>query len=532
MVALAKRKRDEFQAFYTNCNHITSYMVGLLECESGMSVLEPCAGDGAFIDEILRQKCNVYISAFDMNLESVSCLQKKYHDTNDIKIKQADFAFIDSAPIYDRVIANPPYGAYQTPEKRLQLKAAYPNIYAKETYGIFLVRAMEMLKPNGRLVFIIPDTFLTLHMHEGLRKKLLLNYKIESITLFPSKFFPGVNFGYAGLSIISIIKEAPACNWRFPIYKGLESPEDLSYLLTQQKIEFKIDELCYEKLQNNPSKSFYLSAGSWVENLLERKLPTIEDFCYVVTGFYSGNDAHYLRRSESVTRGSKKYQSIEMEFVCFRNHESMPPLNGLEGEKHWVPIVKGGNRRFHKPSEWFMDWSKTAIHDYKVKNKEKARFQNSQFYFNQGIAVPMVSSSAITGALIEGRLFDQSIVGVFPKHGQQHLLMYLLGFFNSKVCNDLIRTINASTNNSSNYIKKIPIIIPDESVISEVVCLVNMLCELAKVKEVVESDLEQLNTAFNMIYGVNSQQHTPQKTSIIAFKKTKVEQKGKQLKLF
>jgi 23S rRNA G2445 N2-methylase RlmL len=82
----------------------------------------------------------VYISAFDLNRESVTNLQNKYHDTCDIKIEQTDFAFIDSSPIYDRVIANPPYGAYQTPEKRLQLKSAYPEIYAKETYGIFLVR--------------------------------------------------------------------------------------------------------------------------------------------------------------------------------------------------------------------------------------------------------------------------------------------------------------------------------------------------------------------------------------------------------
>ncbi|WP_373539395.1 Eco57I restriction-modification methylase domain-containing protein [Chamaesiphon sp.] len=504
MVALVKRKQDKFQAFYTSCKYITNYMVGLLDCKAGMSVLEPCAGDGAFIDEIIRRKCDANISAFDINDQSISSLTQKYINANNINIQKADFAFIESLNSYDRIIANPPYGAYQTPEKRDKLKATYPGIYAKETYGIFLIRAMEMLKPNGRVVFIVPDTFLTLHLHERLRNQLLLNYKIESITLFPSKFFPGVNFGYAGLCIISIRKAIPSSNWKFPIYKGFTCPQEFEDLLTNQKSKFEVGEFSYEKLKTNPSKSFYISTEPWVEELLERNLPTIESICHVVTGFYSGNDAHYLRRSEVITRGVKKYQPIDMNLVWFGDRLSKPPLDGFEGEKHWIPIVKGGNRRFHKSSEWFMDWSRAAIHDYKVINKKKARFQNSQFYFNQGIAVPMVSSSAITGALIDGRLFDQSIVGVFPKHGQEHLLMYLLGFFNSKTCNDLIRTINISTNNSSNYIKKIPILVPNNNIIYEVVNLVSQLCDLANQREILESDLQQLNIAFDIIYGVKS----------------------------
>jgi adenine-specific DNA-methyltransferase len=503
MVVLAKRKQDNFQAFYTSCNYITNYMIGLLDCKAGMSVLEPCAGDGAFIDEIIRQKCNVNIFAFEINDQSISDLHRKYINTSNINIQKQDFAFTDSLNSYDRIIANPPYGAYQTIDKRNRLKETYPGIYTKETYAIFLIRAMEMLKPNGRVVFIIPDTFMTLHMYEGLRKQLLLNYKIESITLFPSKFFPGVNFGYAGLSIISIKKEIPCRNWKFPIYKGFSCPQELQELTTEQKSKFEIGELFYEKLHKNPSKSFYISTESWVEELLERNLPTIESICHVVTGFYSGNDAHYLRRSEVVTRGVKKYQPIDLNLVCFEDRRSKPPLDGFEGEKHWVPIVKGGNRRFHKPSEWFMDWSRTAIHDYKVINKKKARFQNSQFYFNQGIAIPMVSSSTITGAILDDRLFDQSIVGVFPKDGQEHLLLYLLGFFNSKVCNDIIRTINASTNNSSNYIKKIPILIPEKNIISDVVEIVGYLCEVAKERAVTEADMQQLNINFSNIYGVN-----------------------------
>ena len=103
-----------------------------------------------------------------------------------------------------------------------------------------------------------------------------------------------------------------------------------------------------------------------------------------------------------------------------------------------------------------MEWSSDLVSFYK--KDKKARYQNSSFYFRKGIAVPMVSSSSITGAIIENRLFDQSIVGIFPK--KKSLIHYLLAFFNSPTCNKLIRTINPSTNNSSNYIKRIPFIQP------------------------------------------------------------------------
>jgi len=221
----------------------------------------------------------------------------------------------------------------------------------------------------------------------------------------------------------------------------------------------------------------------------------------VVTGFYSGNDGKYLRRSPSVTRGTKKYAIVENNKICRDNLSINPPLNGIKNDCYWVPIVKGGNQRFYKQSEWFMDWGEKAVHDYKVTNKQKARFQNSQFYFRQGIAVPMISSSSITGSLLDGRLFDQSIVGIFPRQDYQDLIYYLLGFFNSKACNDLIRTINISTNNSANYIKKIPLIIPQKPLLEKISKEVEKLVILSKYNSINDQDLQELNQYFYEVYG-------------------------------
>ena len=501
MVAPTNRKQDKFQSYYTNCDHITSYMVGLLECDNNMSVLEPCAGEGVFIDELSKQELTPEITAYELNIDAVNQLNIKYNDLKNIEIIHQDFILANTNKKFDRVIANPPYGAYQSPEKRKQLKKAYPHIYAKETYGLFLIQTLELLKQDGRLVFIIPDTYLSLHHHQGLRKEIISNYKIESITLFPSDFFPGVNFGYAGLSIISIVKEKPNIDYNFPVYKGLHSPSELTELLTKTKKNYEVCRLSYHQLINNPSQAFFLSSKDWISQILSSDNMTVGDICFVVTGFYSGNDGKYLRRSPSVTRGTKKYAIVENNKICRDNLSINPPLNGIKNDCYWVPIVKGGNQRFYKQSEWFMDWGEKAVHDYKVTNKQKARFQNSQFYFRQGIAVPMISSSSITGSLLDGRLFDQSIVGIFPRQDYQDLIYYLLGFFNSKACNDLIRIINISTNNSANYIKKIPLIIPQKPLLEKISKEVEKLVILSKYNSINDQDLQELNQYFYEVYG-------------------------------
>jgi len=502
MVALAKRKQDEFQAFYTHCNNITLYMTGLLQCQGDESILEPCAGDGAFIEALKTINNTPNITAYELNSESVNILKSKYSDISSIKIEQEDFLlpFQLNFNKFDRVIANPPYGAYQSPEKRKQLKNEYPHLYAKETYALFLVKSMERLKDNGRLVFIIPDTYLTLHMHEGLREELLKHYEIESIALFPSNFFPGVNFGYAGLSIISIINKTPNKIHSFPVYNGLLTSKELPDLLTEKRKIYEVCRLTYSQLRKNPSSAFFLPSKGWINTALSTINLKVGDICSVVTGFYSGNDGQYLRRSKVVTRGIKKYALINTDDVCNDDLSITPPLDGLNTSSCWVPIVKGGNKRFYKNSEWFMDWSKEAIYDYKVANKKRARFQNSQYYFHQGIGVPMVSSSSITASLIDGRLFDQSIVGIFPKKEYEYLTYFLLGFFNSRVCNDLIRTINSSTNNSANYIKKIPVILPNKIMLNRIINEVKKILDLSKKYDITNDDLLKLNIYFDEVY--------------------------------
>ena len=63
--------------------------------------------------------------------------------------------------------------------------------------------------------------------------------------------------------------------------------------------------------------------------------------------------------------------------------------------------MKGGSHRFIQKTSWVLDWSNSALSFYR--NDAKARFQNSDFYFREGIGVPMVTSTRINAFLLQSR---------------------------------------------------------------------------------------------------------------------------------
>jgi len=270
-----------------------------------------------------------------------------------------------------------------------------------------------LLKEEGILTFIIPDTFLSLHLHKAIRNEILTQTKIHEIALFPSSFFPGVNFGYSNLCIITLEKcsNVDKClDNSFSVISDFESVSDLS--------SKHINKNTYNQksIYQSVDHAFMIKNDTKVvcEVLNEAKL-RVGDIADCVTGFYSGNDKLFLRALHTdIHKNSRNYSEINIEEVYIPSGEQQDLLDGLAGKKHFVPIVKGGSVKFYKPDIWFMDWSKEAVKHYK--NDSKARFQNSSYYFKSGIGVPMVSSRQISASLIENQLFDQSIVGIFPKN--------------------------------------------------------------------------------------------------------------------
>lgn len=494
-----------YQAFYTKSTAIVDYMISKLLLNATDKVFEPCGGDGVFIEAILAKNKEATIDICELNPTSVAILKDKFRSFRGVTIRESDTLLDDELSFkstfggfYDKIIANPPYGAWQDFKKRAVLKKMYVDLYVKESYALFLYRCIELLKDDGMLTFIIPDTFLNLHTHKALRKHILSKTKIVELVLFPSSFFPGVNFGYANLSIITLQKSCRYDECMGNIFNVISNFTSVEELSTLSSANLNVHRFTQKEVLTNPDYAFFISDDANVVDSINKTVLKIGDIAHCVTGFYSGDDKTFLQVSNKDVKNGKNYQLVEQERINQDYKNTSTILDGINGNQCFVPIVKGGNTKYLKPETWFMNWSKEAVEHYK--SDKKARFQNPKYYFQFGIGVPMISSSSITAALIENKLFDQSIVGIFPK--DESLVYYLLAFFNSPTCNKLIRTINPSANNPANYLKKIPFIEPSEEHKAFVTEKVKEILTRITLSEGYESYLEmEINQVFITIYG-------------------------------
>lgn len=454
------RHRDVFRAFYTSNERLVSYMVTLLEPKDGDVCLEPAAGSGCFVDGLLATNKRLNIRAIELNRSAIDELRTKYSDRSDIVLAEQDFLFSETglfhkAEFYDRIIGNPPYGAWQELTKRASLKTRFPDLYVRETYGLFLAQALTLLKPNGRLVFIVPETFLYIHLQKNLRWRILSTYTLSSVDVFPSGIFPGVNFGYAKLCIIVIQNIKPTDIHCISI----RQISTLDELFENQTRQFSVSQSSVLQRQDY---ALPLHGNTSEIKLIDRAQVRLGDIADCVTGFYTGEDGRFLRRAPSNPRKVEKYAVVDPCQVVTSKQFS-PNLQGFSGVRCFVPVLKGGGSPYLKPELWYVDWSTSAIECYK--SSTKARFQNSSFYFRNGIGFPMVTSTRATASMIRDHwIFDQSIVGIFPRESAH--FYFLLAFLNSTTCWKLLRQINPSANNSAKYLQKLPIILPSQDRLS------------------------------------------------------------------
>ena len=479
--------KDPLCSYYTESTDITETMVALLGDCSHSSVLEPSAGSGVFVDALLQHYPTAKIDAVDIDQDAVNCLKAKYATSQNVHVRTADTLFDDrldsyaeSGGFYDKIIGNPPYGAWQDYERRSILKKKYPGYYVKETYSLFLLRCLSLLKDGGSLCFIIPDTFLFLNLHASLRGMLLTTTKMDSILLFPSKFFPGASFAYSNMAIVSLSRcdnKADAVSNSVKIVRGFMHPEDLLKAAQTHEADYsKLDVASYrqEQILRNPQHSFILASDDLITLINDSKY-TLGDVANVVTGLYTGDNKTYIRVSNSKVKGSKGYKIVDISHI---SHSTS--IDGVVGSNVcYVPYIKSApqQRYVRESDDWFVRWDTAAVKHYR--EDKKARFQNSDFYFKEGVGIPMVKSKTIRAFLMRDHVFDQSIVGLFP-HDRKYL-KYLLALMNSGLINELLHLINPTANNSSNYVKRLPFVYPDSDTLTFIDETVDaILCLLAR----------------------------------------------------
>ena len=455
METLENYTDHDFQAYYTDAQEIQKLMIQLLGNVSGKYILEPCAGEGAFISSLSGIPTRV--DAIDIDQKHVKFIKENFPSF--VKATKVDFIdeFLEAGLFssqtigseYDGIICNPPYGLNFSIDYRKKLKKRFSNLYVRESYGLFMHFGIDALREGGRYVFIVPDTFLTSTNHKPLRQFLSESGTLSEIVQFKSKRFESVNFGYGNLCIIAGYKgkqnEIHKARWLDAISSdGAISLEEVNRSSIVPHSYFK------EAMKDgwyHPSVRTRLVFKT--ENVL------LGDIAECRTGIYTGDNKRFCAFDESRAPARANGHGIDWEKkVHLEPLSSLQKSQGLTGSKNYVPFIRGGHRQPFDKTAHALDWNSEAVSYYA--NDKKARLQNSKFYFRDGLAIPMVTSGRISASLMSKAIFDQGVVGLFPNDDRD--LDFLLLYLNSRFVSEVVKpAINPGANNSANYIKKIPV---------------------------------------------------------------------------
>lgn len=314
---------------------------------------------------------------------------------------------------FDIVIGNPPYVIIFDKKLKKNLEENYETFRRNnDLYSAFFNKGIEILKENGKLGFITPNSFISGDYFKNLRE-LLINYQIVEIINFGNKLiFEDANV-YSAITILN--KTFAKDDW---IMKS--GIENIIGKIKINTVDFKVKNQVQEKIE---------------------KYPKFEDYFLVKdVGF------NYW----SVGRGKVRGESIGSRIL----------YSGEKLNEKDIPYIKGSN--FNKYSE--ISCSNFLKYNYKEFLNENDIFRYSPEILEiKPKIVYRQTSSELVGTLDENGLYsDKTVHCIVNKENINFNLKYTLVIFNSRLLNylykqDTLESGRAFAQVKTINVKKLPI---------------------------------------------------------------------------
>jgi adenine-specific DNA-methyltransferase len=194
---------------YTN-REVVDFITDLCLADSallaGKVIIEPSAGDGAFIVPLLErivEECstdinklrnalaNIHIYELDGGIipalkDNIRAILHEPGLVSLVNIYVGDFLLAD-IPQADIVVGNPPYVRYDNIplDQKEKYKALFPSFSARcDLYVPFIEKSIKALKPNGKLGFICADRWINNQYGRMLRGIISRNFHLKYFIKF------------------------------------------------------------------------------------------------------------------------------------------------------------------------------------------------------------------------------------------------------------------------------------------------------------------------------------------------------------
>lgn len=189
-------------AFFTP-QAITRFMTDWAIRSCDETVLEPSAGDAAFLVEAVHQLRDRGVRApivdgVEIHEHSAQVARSRVEEAGGVlNITVRDFFSVEPEARYSAVVGNPPYIRYQDfgGESRMRsramaLKAGVSLTALASSWAAFTVHSALFLKPGGRMGLVLPAELLSVNYAAAVRQFLFDRFRSVELVLFTEQVFP------------------------------------------------------------------------------------------------------------------------------------------------------------------------------------------------------------------------------------------------------------------------------------------------------------------------------------------------------
>ncbi|MDZ4724438.1 MAG: putative DNA binding domain-containing protein [candidate division Zixibacteria bacterium] len=348
---------------------------------------------------------------------------------------------------FDIAIANPPYGVkVENSLRERYFPGNTDGSQSKDTYGIFMARALQLLRPGGQFSFIISNTWRTIKSHRPLRTLLLRRTSVHHLLDLPSWVFDAT----VDTCILTLTNKPPDENHSLIAGDLRAIPSDDNALLNTnllavashgfdaQTLTYARYTYCQDQIAAYDHYSFFIGLPSLQKLLTDSNFTRLGDVADVVHGISTGDNKKYVR----VRLGAdSSYDPID-DFMVMPEEEmvALSPIEKTTGvDKDWtsltgcfVPFEKGGASdteegwlpNYYVPTPYFINWARGALQD--MRNNPGHRWFNQEYFFKAGLSFSVSGIYAPTFRINSGAIFEAKGSGIFSDHYHQELLLGLL----------------------------------------------------------------------------------------------------------
>ena len=283
-----------------------------------IKILDPCCGSGNFPFVIYyklikyhdREHILTKMLYFnDLNIKRINVMQEIFD--YDLNIYTEDFLEISMTDKFDLIVANPPYAKLLPSGKR-----ASKN---HNLIGLFIKKSLELLNPQGLLLYITPDNWMsyadrnTLIGHLTKLQVIYLNIHIAK------KYFKKIGSSFVWYLIENTPYYKPITIegiWKKKIYKDNVQSEERKYIpLYYNKI---IQSILQKTIDDTSIQRFDVKTSSDLHKYTKKKfISTIQDITYKYKLIHTPNQTVWSSRPHKYQDGFKVFISTTSYYGTF-----------------------------------------------------------------------------------------------------------------------------------------------------------------------------------------------------------------------